>query len=66
MPKRSSNNPDVNEIAFQGMQSILEKLDPESIPKPKKAKGQQLPKRITQKTASPKASKPTGPKRRES
>ncbi len=35
MPKRSSKNPDENQIAFQGMQSILEKLDPESLPKPK-------------------------------
>ena len=35
MPKRSSKNPDVNQIAHQGLQSILEKLDPESLPKPK-------------------------------
>lgn len=35
MPKRSSKNPDGNQIAFQGMQSLLEKLDPESVPKPK-------------------------------
>ena len=35
MPKRASKNPDVNQSAFQGMQSLLEILDPESLPKPK-------------------------------
>ncbi len=35
MPKRSSKNPDANQSAFQGMQSLLEILDPESVPKPK-------------------------------
>lgn len=35
MPKRSSKNPDANQSAFQGMQSLLEILDPESIEKPK-------------------------------
>ena len=35
MPKRSSKNPDVNQSAFYGMQSLLERLDPESIEKPK-------------------------------
>ena len=35
MPKRSSKNPDANQVAFAGMQSLLEKLDPESRPKPK-------------------------------
>ena len=35
MPKRASKNPDVNQTAFQGMQSLLEILDPESLPKPK-------------------------------
>lgn len=34
MPKRSSN-PDENQIAYQGMQSILEKIDPDSVSKPK-------------------------------
>lgn len=34
MPKRSSK-PDENQIAYAGMQSLLEKLDPESVPKPK-------------------------------
>ncbi len=35
MPKRASKNPDENQSAFQGMQSLLEILDPESLPKPK-------------------------------
>ena len=35
MPIRSSKNPDANQTAFQGMQSLLERLDPESLPKPK-------------------------------
>lgn len=35
MPKRSSKNEDVNQIAFAGMQSLLGKLDPESVEKPK-------------------------------
>lgn len=32
---RSSKNQDENQIAFAGMQSILEKIDPDSVPKPK-------------------------------
>jgi hypothetical protein len=30
MPKRSSK-PDVNEIAFQGVQSLIDKLDPQPL-----------------------------------
>jgi hypothetical protein len=36
MPKRSSK-PDENEIAFQGVQSLIEKLDPSTYP-PEKEK----------------------------
>lgn len=37
MAKRSSKQPtsDPNVAAFRGMQSLLEKIDPESLPKPK-------------------------------
>ena len=38
MRKRSSTTTDPNVIAFEGMQSLLETLDPESLPKPKPAK----------------------------
>ena len=35
MPKRASKNPAVNQSALQGMQSLLEILDPDSSEKPK-------------------------------
>jgi hypothetical protein len=35
MAKRTKKSSDPNVTAFAGMQSLLEKLDPESIPKPK-------------------------------
>lgn len=38
MAKRTKKSSDPNVTAFAGMQSLLEKLDPESIPKPKPAK----------------------------
>lgn len=35
MAKRKKLPTDVNVAAFQGMQSLLEQLDPESLPQPK-------------------------------
>jgi len=35
MPKRSSKKKDVNQIAYEGLKSLVEYLDPESVPEAK-------------------------------